>query len=186
MVSSGRAFECQGCKEVFDSMRKIIPEVKPDLSRITEHDRKYRTEIFWELFHDAGFDAIWYASGWPSWSYGHKGLRRFFAGTWTGPQLDLICVKECDTNEVANRWMSPEGKTPEDAIEFALRLLVMGPEEFDRTYPERRPGAHYEGKPGCEPCPHCGSTKTTIKGGHGFCFKCKQGAGSSVEVKGKI
>lgn len=60
-----------------------------------------------ELFSDVGFDALWYTGCW-------------FAGTWTGPQHDLICVKTCRTNEEAEIWLSPEGKTPEEAARLAV------------------------------------------------------------------
>lgn len=38
-------------------------------------------------------------------------LGSWFVGTWTGPQRDLICLKECKTNKEANKWLSPAGKT---------------------------------------------------------------------------
>lgn len=38
-----------------------------------------------------------------------------YVGVWTGPQLDLICVRECETNAEAEIWLSPEGWTIFDA-----------------------------------------------------------------------
>ena len=60
-----------------------------------------------QAFAGAGFDSLWFCGGW-------------FAGVWTGPQRDLICVKKCDTNQEAEIWLSPEGDTPEDATRLAL------------------------------------------------------------------
>lgn len=34
-----------------------------------------------------------------------------FVGRWTGPQHDLICIRECSTNEEAERWLSPPART---------------------------------------------------------------------------
>lgn len=63
----------------------------------------------WKAFSEAGFMDLWgNGSTW-------------FAGVWTGPQHDLICVKHCDTNEEAEIWLSPEGKMPEEAVELALK-----------------------------------------------------------------
>ena len=63
-----------------------------------------------------GWDSIWYAHPGPG------GLRRlwrmrvfwpgrFHVGVWTGPQLDLLCIERCDTNEEAERALSPSGPT---------------------------------------------------------------------------
>jgi len=65
------------------------------------------------LMERYGWDAVWFL--------GSNGLRRgplrFFGpgtclvGTWTGPDLDLLCVKECDTPDEADACLSPEGWT---------------------------------------------------------------------------
>ena len=34
-----------------------------------------------------------------------------YVGVWTGPQNDLICVRHCETNEEAERYLSPGGYT---------------------------------------------------------------------------
>ena len=57
----------------------------------------------------------------PGWGRSWRSLRslscsvrrdgRFHVGVWTGPQHDLICVRGCDTNEEAERWLSPGGVT---------------------------------------------------------------------------
>lgn len=60
-----------------------------------------------KAFAGAGFDDLWFCGDW-------------FAGVWTGPQRDLICVKDCDTNEEAEIWLSPPGATPEEATRLSL------------------------------------------------------------------
>lgn len=60
-----------------------------------------------------GWDAIWFL--------GSNGIRRgplrflgpgtCLVGTWTGPDLDLLCVKECETTHEAEASLSPEGWT---------------------------------------------------------------------------
>jgi len=73
----------------------------------------------WRLFHEAGWDQLWYAN--PGGDYRRsKTTPCWFAGTWTGPQRDLLCVKDCETNEEAERWLSPAGWTPEEAVELAI------------------------------------------------------------------
>lgn len=55
-----------------------------------------------EIMHRMGWTDVWYA---------HPGLLalndRWHVGIFTGPQNDLICVKHCDTNEEAERYLSP-------------------------------------------------------------------------------
>jgi hypothetical protein len=65
------------------------------------------------LMERYGWDAVWFL--------GSNGLRRgpwrFFGpdtclvGTWTGPDLDLLCVRKCRTSEEAEGCLSPEGWT---------------------------------------------------------------------------
>lgn len=75
----------------------------------SQKDRKMSMVVdkLGEVFDEAGFDSLWFCGGW-------------FAGIWTGPQHDLICVKKCSTNEEGDIWLSPEGKTPEEATRLAL------------------------------------------------------------------
>jgi len=53
--------------------------------------------------------------GWTDVWYAHPGPwrtpKRWHAGIWTGPQLDLICVRRCDTNAEAERCLSPGAST---------------------------------------------------------------------------
>ncbi len=60
--------------------------------------------------------------GWPDvWFLGSNGLRRgpfkfigpgvCFVGVWTGPDRDLLCVKECETRDEAEKNLSPAGWT---------------------------------------------------------------------------
>lgn len=45
---------------------------------------------------------------------------RWHVGVWTGPDRDLVCLKACATSDEAERWLSPGGWTPEDAVERAV------------------------------------------------------------------
>lgn len=45
---------------------------------------------------------------WKPWDVFRDG---FLVGVWTGPDRDLLCVKECATAEEAERWLSPSGPT---------------------------------------------------------------------------
>ena len=79
----------------------------------------------WKRFHEAGWDVLWYAAPPPasanflSQNYGP----RWHAGVRSGPDGDLICVKECATKDEAERWLSPSGWTPEEAVALALAKL---------------------------------------------------------------
>ncbi len=68
-----------------------------------------------EMMHQAGFADIWYA---------YPGLLMsencWHAGIWTGPQNDLLCVKKCDTNDEANRYLSPGANSPYEAVAQAI------------------------------------------------------------------
>jgi len=71
-------------------------------------------------FHDAGFTDLWYAHPGdrsPS-TYGH-----WFAGMWTGPDNDLICVRLANTPGEAERYLSPCAHTPELATQAAIKKL---------------------------------------------------------------
>ncbi len=70
--------------------------------------------------HVNGFTDLWYAhpgSGnfnWPE---------RWHVGHWTGPDNDLICLKLCATGEEAEKWLSPGGSDPWDALNKAIEKL---------------------------------------------------------------
>jgi hypothetical protein len=105
----------------------------------------------WKAFHEAGFAQLYYASCWPiedsffSAKYGP----RWVAGVLTGPDNDLVCVKDCKTVEEANRFLSPGGWTPEDAVEQALVHL--------ERLTGSRVGSHAQIDRSDQPCPACGS-----------------------------
>ncbi len=77
------------------------------------------------VMHWMGWSDVWYA---------HPGARGFWrdlwryirwegrwhVGNWTGPQNDLLCVRYCDTNEEAERWLSPGSRTILGAVLKAL------------------------------------------------------------------
>jgi len=77
-------------------------------------------EELWRAFHDADFTDIWYAHPGPLNYRVEKYGPRWFAGIWTGPQRNLICVRECKTNEEAEECLSPAGWTPDEAVKLAL------------------------------------------------------------------
>jgi hypothetical protein len=103
----------------------------------------------WKLFHDAHFNMLWYAhpgGKWPT-------KDRWHAGVDTGPQADLICVKNCKTNEEANEWLSPGADTPEEAVKLAV-------EKRERLAQGRTI------------CPRCGSLGRTLRPVMGWCDLC--------------
>lgn len=47
-----------------------------------------------------------------------------YVGIWTGPDLDLICLRKCATAEEAEEWLSPPGWTiAHAAIRAWLKLI---------------------------------------------------------------
>jgi hypothetical protein len=48
---------------------------------------------------------------------------RWCVGVWTGREGDLVCLKHCDTNEEAKRWLSPGGWTPDHAVRQAIAKI---------------------------------------------------------------
>jgi hypothetical protein len=76
------------------------------------------------IMHRMGWADIWYAH--PG-NFGMRHFRRRYiwpgrwgVGVWTGPQNDLLCIKRCDTNEEAERCLSPLAPTALAACLFAL------------------------------------------------------------------
>lgn len=69
------------------------------------------------IMHRMDWNEVWYADvprrGWwrDAWRYLFKYDGRWHVGVWTGPQLDLICVRRCATNAEAERSLSPSGRT---------------------------------------------------------------------------
>jgi len=92
--------------------------------RITDEPESWLQE-----FHDAGFDALWYAH--PGGEKHNRFGERWHAGIWTGPDNDLICVRRCPTKDQAERFLSPGADTPEAAVWAALRHRKQCGEEAD-------------------------------------------------------
>lgn len=83
------------------------------------------------LMERYGWDAVWFLG-----SNGRTGrysrplnfLRRdaCLVGTWTGPDLDLLCVRKCQTAEDAEAYLSPSGWTvTHAAIRAWWKLLTV-------------------------------------------------------------
>lgn len=74
-----------------------------------------------ELMRKYGWEAIWF----PDATYpGPRAPRRFYVGTWTGPDGDLLCVRPCETKEEAETALSPPGASVRDAALRAAALRV--------------------------------------------------------------
>lgn len=59
---------------------------------------------------------------WQSWRAISCGS--FLVGRWTGANGDLLCVKACETNKEAERWLSPPGYTILDACLRSVAVLA--------------------------------------------------------------
>lgn len=79
-----------------------------------------------QILMDIGsFDSIWYTGSTRlSRIFRFRGRGHCFAGVWTGPQQDLICVKHCETNEEANKWLSPRAYTIVGAVFKAFLKML--------------------------------------------------------------
>ena len=68
-----------------------------------------------------------HGNNWDSLIYFHPGeirmLDRWVAGTMTGKDNDLVCVKKCNTREDGERYLSPQGNTALEAIDKSIALL---------------------------------------------------------------
>ena len=79
------------------------------------------------IMHRMGWGDAWYAHPgpglWPLW-WGATSIHhyacdrlvwhapgRWMVGVWTGPQRDLLCLKVCETNAEANKYLSPGAPT---------------------------------------------------------------------------
>jgi hypothetical protein len=77
--------------------------------------------LFEYLIYRLGWTDVWYAhAGKGTFLDRHSGPR-WHVGKWTGPQVDLICTRRCDTNQEAEEALSPSGWTIWHA--FILSLL---------------------------------------------------------------
>lgn len=106
---------------------------------------KTSESVVWDRFQELGWGDLWCPGSGPECKA--KGAV-WFAGVWTGPQHDLICLKKCDTNEEANIWLSPSGRTPEEAVQHGIekwKALAKGQQTCHRCgfvghWPSRLPG----------------------------------------------
>jgi len=86
------------------------------------------TKPIWVQFNDAGFDMIWYARPGP----GAAQTGRWHAGVSAGPEYDLVCVLPTrapgrgrrEERDLAEKYLSPGGDSPEHATELALQKQV--------------------------------------------------------------
>jgi hypothetical protein len=60
--------------------------------------RLYQHDPFFWLFQAPWHDLVILSDGW-------------MVGVWTGEQGDLICVKRCETNAEAEKYLSPGAPT---------------------------------------------------------------------------
>jgi hypothetical protein len=65
------------------------------------------------IMHKMGWTDIWYAHA----EYLMKS--RWFVGLWTGEQNDLICIKRCNTNQEAEKYLSPAASSIFLAVLFS-------------------------------------------------------------------
>jgi len=82
------------------------------------------------LIHIMGCDAVWYANP-GTLKNMIKWDGRWHVGFWTGPQLDLVCIKKCKTNEEADRYLSPGGRTILSATLKTLSARIRAGEKID-------------------------------------------------------
>ena len=70
-------------------------------------------------------------------------------GTWTGPDGDLLCVRECDTAEEAEKWLSPPGRMIIDAVARSVWLRFVGARTSpcDTASRGSRSSTGYRGRP---------------------------------------
>ena len=99
------------------------------------------------LMHFCGWDAVWYcdvrSDGDPEelrqwWREIIPAKDGCLVGTWTGPDGDLLCVRECDTAQEAERWLAPPGRTILHAAVRSLWVRVTGQRLADGRSRSRR------------------------------------------------
>ena len=81
-----------------------------------------QVDTLWIQFHEAGFDTLWYANPHPAGAYKelHYGPR-WHAGIARGHNNEMICVKRGMSKKEEEKYLSPGGWTPEEAVELALK-----------------------------------------------------------------
>ena len=83
------------------------------------YETLYKRMVFY------GFSDIWFANTYAVGTvlYRPDFNKRWHVGVWTGPDRDMFCLKQCTTNEEAERWLSPGGDSIEEAFEKAVENL---------------------------------------------------------------
>ncbi len=89
-------------------------------SDVAKAQLKKVVEYITNTIFDNGFTTIVYFH--PGMEYRHW-PGRWVAGTMTGIDNDLICVKRCHTREDEKKYLSPEGDNIVDALNKAVALL---------------------------------------------------------------
>jgi hypothetical protein len=114
-----------------DGRVEVVEQVIAPAAPQDSSGRLADADALWAQFHEAHFTDIWYAhpGRHPYEDYQPGGAREHFgprwhAGVFTGPQHDLICVRSCATNDEAERYLSPGGWSPEEAVRLALHKLA--------------------------------------------------------------
>lgn len=85
--------------------------------------------------HLLNWSDVWYAHPGDIRSNFRKRGGCFFVGVWTGPQRDLICVRRADTNQAAERFLSPSGRTILDAT---IKAVWKKMTSYDMNWDARR------------------------------------------------
>jgi len=92
------------------------------------------------LMERYGWDAVWFlGSNRPErfrhwWNF--IGPNTCYIGVWTGPDLDLLCVRECPTATEAEQNLSPAGWTITHAAILSWRKFIEVAEERPSLSPE--------------------------------------------------
>jgi len=76
-------------------------------------------------FH--GFSDIWYSNTYAVGTILHEPdfNQRWHVGVWTGPNRDMLCLKQCYTDDEASLWLAPSGNDIQEAFEKSVEKLQM-------------------------------------------------------------
>jgi len=111
-------------KAIYTDSDKIYPNAfmrlkKEQLTKAIPIIQKAERERITDLMFENQFDTIVYfhpGQGNRDWA------NRWVAGTLTGRDGDLVCVKPCRTTKESERWLSPSASDPLSAVEKAVAL----------------------------------------------------------------